>query len=64
MRNITRFFLTLVIIFVVLACVNMLFEYFDTGDDPLYGKKAAAKNLVMALVLSGTIVFMNRKNTS
>ncbi|MEM7626176.1 MAG: hypothetical protein AAF333_11320 [Planctomycetota bacterium] len=61
MPNITKFFISIVINFVVLACVSILFEYFDTGDDPLYSMKVAVKNLVMSLIITGTIFFMYRK---
>lgn len=61
MSSTAKFFLSLVVNFVVLAGVSILFEYFDTGDDPLYSMRDAVRNFVMALVLSATIFFMSRK---
>ena len=48
------FGISVAINFVVLALVSMVFEYFDSGDDPIYDGKEAIKNLIVALCLSGS----------
>ena len=55
------FFLSLVINFVVLAGVGMLFEYFDSGDDPIYSGREAIKHFITAIPIAATIVMVNRK---
>lgn len=45
----------------MLAALSVLFEYFDTGDDPIYSTKEAIKNLIMAIIIAGTIVLFNKK---
>lgn len=62
MPKIAKYFLlSFVINFIVLAALSVLFEYFDTGDDPIYSTKEAIKNLIMAIIIAGTIVLFNKK---
>lgn len=49
--------LSVAINFFVLACLSMLVEYFDTGDDPIYSAREAIKNLIMAVVIAGTTTY-------
>lgn len=53
-----KFLLVLVVIFLAFCCIDVLFEYFDTGDDPLFSPKMAVRNLIVSLAIAGTIVML------
>lgn len=60
-KNVKFFFLILIVNFLVLGILNVVFEYLDSGDDPLYSGEVAVKNLVVALCVAGAVVFFNKK---
>lgn len=63
-NDVKCFFLALMINFIVLAGLSILFEYFDTGDDPIYSFGEAVKNFIIALVIAGVTIFtFQRRNT-
>ena len=59
--NVKVFFLVLVLNFLILGGINVVFEYLDTGDDPLYSPKVAFQNLIVSLFMAVTMVWLNKK---
>ena len=60
-NNVTVFFVILIVNFLVLGSLNVVFEYFDTGDDPLYSLKVAVQNFIVSLFMAVTMVWLNNK---
>jgi len=63
-NNVTISFVILVVNFLVLGCVHAVFEYFDTGDDPLYSYNIAFQHLIVSLFLAAAMVWQNNRKKS
>lgn len=61
--NFKIFFVILIVNFLVLGCLNIVFEYFDTGDDPLYSYKVAFQNLFVSLLVASFMVWQSYKKS-
>jgi len=61
-NNVKNFFVLLIVNFLALGAVNVVFEYFDTGDDPLYSSTVAAKNLIVSLLMASVLTWLFSKN--